>query len=300
MRTRTFGLLLAVAAGGCRPSPGDVLGRPEADDVPSRFDPARSGTVRGKITWEGEIPVVPAFAAAKVAAGGHAVTVRADNPHAPRIDARTRGLAGAVVSVANIDPADAKPLDWPPAVVEVADGKILVRQGGTERLVGPERLREESDTRRVGFVRRGGEVEIRSVSPEFEMLRARGAAFFTLPFPAGSTPLVRRVETAGRVELSSGSADYWASADLFVADHPYFAVTDAAGGFALTDVPAGRREVAVWVRNWHPAGEDRDPETGLIFRMAYRPPVEVRVLVEVTPGATTDLTVPLSAADFGK
>lgn len=38
----------------------------------------------------------------------------------------------------------------------------------------------------------------------------------------------------------------WMSAWLFVAENPYFSVTDKAGGFKLTDVPPGTYTLEVW------------------------------------------------------
>ena len=38
----------------------------------------------------------------------------------------------------------------------------------------------------------------------------------------------------------------WMSAWLFVAENPYFSVTDNSGSFKLTDVPAGTYNVEVW------------------------------------------------------
>jgi hypothetical protein len=38
----------------------------------------------------------------------------------------------------------------------------------------------------------------------------------------------------------------WMSAWFVVTGHPYYAITDANGGFTLTDVPAGTYAVQVW------------------------------------------------------
>ena len=76
-----------------------------------------------------------------------------------------------------------------------------------------------------------------SAEPGIQMIRARGAAFFTLPFPEPGQPLDRRFDTPGRVVLTNGAGYYWQSADLFVSDHPYWTVTDAQGRFTLPQVP---------------------------------------------------------------
>ncbi len=61
---------------------------------------------------------------------------------------------------------------------------------------------------------------------------------------------------------------------LLVADHPYFARTDAHGGFSLDKVPAGRYELVCWMPNWRLAKSNRDPETGLIIQVDFQPPLE--------------------------
>lgn len=262
---------------GCQRSPGDWASpaAPEAPATGARFDPANAGTIRGRIRWEGDVPNPPPFPSAK--------SGPRPNPHAPRVSPVTQGVAGVAVFLASVDPATAKPWDLPTPSVEIGGGLIRIRTGESAAA--------------VGFARRGGDVAMSSVDG-FQMLRARGAAYFTLPFPTAGQPLTRRFDTAGRVEFSSATVEYWASADLFACDHPYFAATDSDGIFALTDVPAGRRELVVWVRNWHVESVEHDPESGLIFRQKYRPPVEHRVALDVVAGGTAVLNLPLSTKDF--
>ena len=49
----------------------------------------------------------------------------------------------------------------------------------------------------------------------------------------------QRERPFGRFELTSAAGYYWQSADLFVCDHPYYAVSDGTGRFQFTQVPAG-------------------------------------------------------------
>jgi hypothetical protein len=207
------------------------------------------------------------------------------NPFAPVVDDKTRGLAHAVVYLKGIDPEAGRPWDLSPARVVMTDHRIVVNQ-----FAGPEG--------RVGFVRRGDEVEMESADRSHHMLRAVGAEFFTLPFPDPDKPLRRRFDTSGLVELSSGAGYYWAAADLFVSDHPYYAVTDCEGRFALPQVPPGKYEIVCRVRNWHVAGQDRDPETGLISRRRYVPPTEMRLPVEIGPSESEEHTFRFEARDL--
>ncbi|HYH68560.1 MAG TPA: carboxypeptidase-like regulatory domain-containing protein [Urbifossiella sp.] len=282
MTCRVSCWIAVVFAAGCGSEPTLFLPEPPvAACVPtaSSFDAARSGTITGRVTWAGELPAAPTFLYGVPSGDGNFVTKTVTGPNQPRIDTATRTLAGAVVTLRGIDPAAARPWDHAPVRVEVGDGAIRVRQGVSER---------------VGFVRRGTGVELVSREPAYHVLRGRGDDFFSLSLPIAEQPRTRSFARPGRVELSSGTGLYWAQADLFVSDHPYWAVTDAEGRFTLSLVPAGRVEVVVWHPNWRPARQDRDPETGLISRMTYGSPLERTVTAEVAAGGVANVAVTLS------
>ena len=284
MRNPTPLLTVAVALiAGCRPAPtGTVVASLSVPVVVagSAFDPARCGTLAGRVTWDGDGPTVSALEAV-----GSAGAV--PNPHAPKIDPTSRRLTGAVVFLRGISPAAGRPWDLPPARVDQSPAAIEVVQG-------------DEPPQAVGFVRRGADVAMRSTAAGTLSLRARGAAFFTLAFPDPDRPLTRRFDTNGHVELTSGTGQFWHAADLFVADHPYYAVTGPDGSFTLPQVPAGEHELVAWVRDWHVTGKDRDPETGLVIRLRYAAPVEKSAAVWVEPNQIADADLTVSADDFGK
>lgn len=273
---------------GCGPSPGKAPSTSPTPTRPatgSRFDPTTAGTVSGQVLWQGQVPKLTLLTAAFPDGVGGFHWDEKPNPFAPVVDEKTRGLAHAVVYLNEIDPEVGRPWDLPPVRVVMAGRSIVVNQ-----FTGP--------VGRVGFVRRGDEVEMMSIDPAHYMLRANGAAYFTLPFPDPDKPLRRRFVEPGLVELTSGAGYYWAAADLFVADHPYYAVTDREGRFALPLVPPGKYELVCRVRNWHVADKDRDPESGLISRQWYLPPVESRMSVNLGPGEAEDYTIRFEARDF--
>ena len=135
---------------------------------------------------------------------------------------------------------------------------------------------------------------MQSAEPVFHVLRGRGAAFFALPFPEPDMPLARTFDACGRVALSSAAGFYWQSAELFVCDHPYYALTDADGRFHFTQVPAGPYDLVAWHPNWVVARTERNPESGLPSRLHYAPPLESSRPVGVSAGRTTlaNLTLP--------
>lgn len=252
---------------------------PEPSLVATRFDPATSGRITGRVTWVGDRPTAPPFIYGSPNPDGNFTLRMMANPNAPAIDDRTRGLSGAVVYLRGLDPALAKPWDLPPARIEMHDRGIRIAQG--------------TSTGRSGFVLRSGSAEMRSVEPAFHVLRARGAAFFSLTFPQPDQPLTRTFEKAGRVELSSGAGYYWAAADLFVVEHPYYALADAEGRFAFEQVPPGSFEVVAWHPNWDVSKQERDPESGLTCRQTYGKPFETSTTVKLGERGATEARLEL-------
>jgi hypothetical protein len=276
-------VLTLAATSGCDGEP-TAAGSPEPATPPptaTAFDPANCGRITGRVAWAGAVPPELPFLYGVPQKDGTFNVRLMPNPNRPVVDPDSRAVAGAVVFLRGVNLAAAKPWDLPPVRVETADRQLVIRQG-------------ESGPRRVGFVRRGDAVALASAEPVFHVIRGRGGAFFSYAFPEPGRPLSRTLDRPGRVELSSGAGYYWARADLFVDDHPYYALTGRDGSFTLEQVPAGPVELVVWLPGWLPARQERDPESGLITRQTYSPPVEVRKSVTVAPGqsATVTVTVP--------
>ncbi len=276
--------LCAAITSGCGTEPPAAANPPAAESAPntvSAFDPTACGTITGLVTWTGPLPAVQPVLAVSPRADGSGLDSRAvPLANAPRIDAFTRGVGGVVVYLREVDITRARPWDLPNVEVELRDSQIVVKQG------------DRAD--RTGFVKRGGLVTMRSAEPVHHVLRARGAAFFALAFPDPDQPLTRTFDTCGRVELTSASGSYWQAADLFVCDHPYYAVTDSDGRFRFTNVPAGQYDLVAWHPNWEIVHTERNPESGAPSRLRYGPPLETSRPVTVPRGRTglANLTLP--------
>lgn len=288
---RPFGLvffLVLTAAPGCEGppfSPPEIPAGPSPDTA-IEFDPATAGTIRGRVIWDGDLPEVPPLVdQIQVSDDGIEERIIYENPNAPVIDPQTRGVAGAVVFLRGIDPRRGRPWDHPPVRVEARDLRLHVLQGGTDS--------------RIGFVRRGDSFEMVSRQEAFHALRADGAAFFTLAFPDPESPLQRRLERRGLVELSSGASHYWMRAYLFVDDHPYYTRTDAEGRFTLPQVPPGRYQAVCWLPCWHREHLERNPDSGAVVRWFFRPPVERARPVTLGAGEVRDLEFAIPADPFG-
>jgi hypothetical protein len=287
---RWIGLVGLLAAGlaGCSetpspsPSPPPPTTEPTAPAItPSRFDSASAGVIRGRVTWDGPVPVVPPFEVCSVVLDGNPGKPRLlrDNPHAPVVDPAIHGVSGVVIFLRGVDPQRARPWDHAHVTVEHRDRQMSILQG--------------TKIGRVGFVRRGDAVTVLSREPCLNGLHARGAEFFTLMLPDPDRPLQRVLHQGGRLDLSSAAGWYWMHGSLFVDDHPYYTCSDGRGEFVLPQVPPGRYQVVCWLPNWQVAERDRDPESALVIRVRFRPAVEIvhDVVVEHAGQASVHFSV---------
>lgn len=249
---------------------------PTPTPLASDFQPQKCGTIRGRILWRGAKPNLPEVLGAVPTKPGEYSFQKFPAPFQPRI-ADDGGLAGVLISLEGVNPAQAKPWDLPPV--------RLVWQAG--------RLRCEQfpDCDSLGIVRQGEEVPIEARDTIPHVLRGRGADFFALPFPIGSASKSRRFPQLGLVELSSGMGYFWAMADLHVVTHPYYAVTDSRGHFELKQVPAGEHRLSATLRQWTVTGQERDPETGLVFRQSFDPAWVQNETRTIAASAMTELNL---------
>lgn len=259
--------LTFVAGHGCRPSlpaPEDRSTSPAgSDDLSRDYQPTTTGTIHGVVRWEGELPAVAPLTIN--VPGSPRRTER--NPNEPRINASERTVGGAVVFLKKVDPRRARPWDFPPVRIVLEDKTLRVLQGGV--------------TVPVAFVRPGQEIEWESCAETFGALRARGAAFFTLPFVKPGVNR-RSMPREGHVEVSSGSGAFWLRGHLFVCSHPYVCLTNEKGEFTLEQVPAGSYEIHCWLPNWEIERVERDVEIREPARLYFRPSWEASRNVEVS------------------
>jgi Polysaccharide lyase family 4, domain II len=272
--------VLVLAVAGCREET-DVAPTPPVavENRASSFDAAATGAIEGRVVWKGPLPEVPSFEVHAYLDYLNAKRLRGEkpNPHTPRIDENDRGIGEVLIRLDRIDPAHSKPWPHAPASVEMLADGLFIRQG--------------KEHQRIGIVQRGAEVAFVRRDAEFHIVRARGAAFFSLPFVAADRPTTRRLDRSGLVELSEGAGVYWRRAYLAVMDHPYAALTNRSGRFLLDGVPAGTYRLTAWLPNWHVERHEHEPETAIINRIYFAPAVEQEQTVTVTAGQST-------AADF--
>jgi hypothetical protein len=241
-------------------------------------DPPAQGRIVGRVVWKADLPQVPNVEGMMGNIGAGPVWTSIPNPAAPRIDPQSHGIADAVVFLKDVRPP-VKPWPHPSLSIRVTENRIALVQ------------RESQAS--IGFVPVGTEVGIESQDTGYQMLRARGASFFTMPLPRPNQPQKRMFGTAGHIALTSGIGQIASRADLFVCEHPYFTATDTLGRFELTGVPPGEYEIVAWLKNWTIASHDRDPETGKILRLNSEPPITAAARVRVVEGSPANIELGL-------
>jgi hypothetical protein len=277
---RLIPIVLLLGPAGCS-SEDAALAEDRRDyrvELGAQFDASRSGRVSGQVTWSGPVPNPPAFQYVRPRPNGEGFEVRSvANPNRPRVEPKSRAVRGCVVFLRGVNPATSRVWDLPSVSVEIGGEGITVVQGDRRG--------------RVGFVRVGESIAVTSTESAYHVLRGRGDAFFSLPLTESNRPTPRLLSKIGRVELSSGTGLYWAHANLFVTDNPYYAVTDADGRFAFEHVPADNVEVVAWLPDWRPARTERDPDSIQVVRQWYGPPIERTATKSVEPARTVEVNL---------
>ncbi len=93
-------------------------------------------------------------------------------------------------------------------------------------------------------------LEMESSDATLHTIHMEGAATFNLPFPFTHQITSRTMSTPGLVHLQCNGGHVWMSAEMIVAPHPYYAVTDESGQFEFTDVPPGTYQIVAWHEGW--------------------------------------------------
>lgn len=240
----------------------------QSPSEPLRIASREAGTVRGKVIWRGELPHVSPLEVRlnPLAPATFRRRKILPNPNAPQVDPETRGISNVLVYLRGHHSSD-----WPhPQVrVDLDDNGWTAFQG--------------DNPTRIGLVRRGNAVTFRTVQQGFQSVRGRGAVFFTHTLVDPAAPVMRTLDQCGLVELTSGGGHYWLRAYLYVTESPLCVLTDRAGGFTIQDVPAGAWELVAWLPGWEIAEQQRDPELGVVSRLAFRPGHELTKQIHVLP-----------------
>ncbi len=230
MRMAAF---LAVIAGGCDGS-GQERPRPVSPpatrpSVPSyrTIDRGPVGTLSGTVRWRGDVPAPVALALPD----GHPCGPSRQVPSV-RVGA-TGGVEGAVIVLEGI-----------------TEGRLPL--GGELRFA----FSSCGLSPLVAATSVGATLRFQNDEDVLHNLRVVGSgeSWLDVGLPQrGAT--AEAVARSGVHRITDDAAHPWIEAYLFVADHPYVAVTGADGRFTLPRVPVGSYQI----RLWHPGILDGGP-----------------------------------------
>jgi plastocyanin len=181
-----------------------------------------AGSIKGTVKLDGKAPA-PA-----------ALNMKADPFCAKQPEAKDEELVVAAdKGIKNVVVRIAKGVAKPPAAPA---GPAVIDQSGC--LYRP----------RVVVAQAGQTVEIRNSDQTLHNVHTyKGTAtLFNMAHIQGTGPLKKKFPTVGDVVKFKCDVHPWMTGWVLVTDSPYFAVTEADGGFTISDVPPGKYTVEIW------------------------------------------------------
>lgn len=251
---------VAAASGTAAPAAGAPAAAAPAADTSKDTGAAPAvkaegfGTLKGRVVFAGD-PPAPKVLVPKGDTSVKDAAVCAVNPILDQslvVDPETKGVANAIVYVPR--PTAVKP------EAESAAQSAVVEFDQKGCVFQPH----------VIVVMKGATINVKSDDPVGHNVNAQLInTKFNSTIPANSKtpiPIVpKAAETGpGRVvcDIHNWMTSWW-----YVANNPYFAVTDAKGNFEIKDVPAGTQKVVVWAESVAPRGY-LTPPTGEAVNIA--------------------------------
>jgi hypothetical protein len=195
---------------------------------------ADGGTISGTVKWSGAIPKSAQFPITK--------DVQICDPDSKKTADLERLIIGPEGGVAN-------------TVVYLKN----ITSGKAMNLPEQRRHLDQKHCRYIPhilLVPQNSPLDMVSSDATLHTIHMDGAATFNLPFPFPGRSTSRTMQTPGLVNLRCNGGHVWMNAEMFVAPHPYYAVTEESGRFEFTDVPAGTYQIVAWHEGWALMGKE--------------------------------------------
>src|SRR5713101_5819056 len=116
-------LFILLLVCGCNDALPQGARTSKSSQVAGSFNPEETGTIEGRVRWEGPVPLVSPFKIHGNHYDGkeHLTNLVRKNPNAPVVDPISKGVDQAIVFLRGIDPAKAKPWDHLPIIIDQRD-----------------------------------------------------------------------------------------------------------------------------------------------------------------------------------
>jgi hypothetical protein len=265
------GIIVALLCGFLSGATAKVVG----EDVYQVISVTDGGTITGTIKWSGPQPHLASFPITK--------DPQICDPESAKTRDLERLIIGPQGGVAN-------------TVVYLKD----VSRGKAFDLPEQRRFLDQRHCRyepHILLVPQHALLQMKSSDATLHTIHMDGAASYNLPFPFPNQIISRDMQSPGLVNLKCNGGHVWMNAEMFVAPHPYYAVTDESGKFELTNVPAGQYEIVAWHEGW--SVERQESAFDVLTEKRVQRPIfsEPKVLekkVTVSPAETAVVNFTLS------
>jgi hypothetical protein len=225
---------------------------------------ADGGAIAGRVRFVGDMPTLPPLIITK----DREVCAAAAEPRMLLVSAASGGVKDTVVALQEVPRGKA-----PPAHTPRLDNRGCVLLP------------------RVQAVMVGTEIVVENSDPFLHTTRGRWPDLrqaFNLVFPRGTPPKAQRIRRPGVITVACDTHPHM-RAYILAFPHPYFAVTDDEGAFAIDDIPPGEYTLQAWHEGWRILAHDQEG------RPHYEEPYVWTVAVTVRPRQTSELELQLAA-----